>query len=256
MIADRIQAQLRHSAHLNFEAVAVPPFTLFFNPDDDSPYANYAIPDGPAGGEIHAPLAELRSLFRARRRKPRFEFIEACAPDLAAGLRANGFVEEARHQLMICTPESVRSVPDVPGLAVSILPGDAPLAQVQEFVNVVHHAFDPGAMAEVTEAEAEQYLRRYGSTRMIVARLGGKTVGGGSLMPPYQGLAEIAGIGTLEAFRRRGVASALTAYAARTAFEQGLDLVFLTAANEQAGRVYERAGFRPYGVALAYIEQS
>jgi RimJ/RimL family protein N-acetyltransferase len=256
MIAARIQAQLRHSAHLNFEAVAVPPFTLFFNPDDDSPYANYAIPDGPVGGEIRAPLAELQSLFRARRRTARFEFIEACAPELAAGLRANGFIEEARFQLMICTPESYRPVPEVPGLAVSILAGDAPLGQVQEFVSMLHHAFDPGAPEAITEVEAAQYRRRYGSTQMIVARLDDKVVGGGSLMPPYQGLAEIAGIGTLEAFRRRGVASAVTAYAARAAFEQGLDLVFLTAANEQAGRVYERAGFRPHGVALAYIEQS
>ena len=256
MIAARIQAQLRHSAQLNFEAVAVPPFWLFLNPDDDSAYANYAIPDGPVGDEIRAPLAELRSLFRARRRTPRFEFIEACAPDLAAGLRANGFVEEARFQLMICTPESYRSVPEVPGLTVSILPGDAPLGHVQEFVNVLHHAFNPEALEEVTEAEAEQYLRRYGSTQMIVARLDDKVVGGGSLMPPYQGLAEIAGIGTLEVFRRRGVASTLTAYAACAASEQGLDLVFLTAANEQAGRVYERAGFQLYGAALAYIEQS
>src|SRR3954453_12155714 len=104
MIAmERIQAQLRHSAHMNYEAVRLPLFTLFFNADSDSLYANYAIPDGPVGGDLREPLAELRAMFVARGRRPRFEFIEAYAPDLAAALQAHGFIEETPTYLMICT---------------------------------------------------------------------------------------------------------------------------------------------------------
>ena len=72
--------------------------------------------------------------------------------------------------------------------------------------------------------------------------------------PPRDGLAELVGIATLEPLRRRGVATAVTARLARVAFEQGVTAAFLTAADEGAGRVYERAGFRRVGTMLAYIE--
>ena len=74
MIAiDRIQAQLRASAQQNYEAVAAPPFTYFFNPDDASPWSNYAIPDQPVTGDLTAPLAALIDVFRSRQhlRHPR-----------------------------------------------------------------------------------------------------------------------------------------------------------------------------------------
>ena len=36
------------------------------------------------------------------------------------------------------------------------------------------------------------------------------------------------------------------------AFAGGVEIAFLTAADERAGRVYERIGFRPYATGLAY----
>lgn len=53
---------------------------------------------------------------------------------------------------------------------------------------------------------------------------------------------ELAGVGVLTTFRRRGIASALSAYLARTAHPQGISLVFLEAepAEEQ---IYRRTGF-------------
>lgn len=38
------------------------------------------------------------------------------------------------------------------------------------------------------------------------------------------------------------------------AFAQGLDLVFLTAGDERARRVYARVGFQPAGAGLAYSD--
>ncbi len=64
--AERIQAQLRYSATEAFDAIPSPPFTIFINPDDDTPHNNYAIPDVPTGGDLHRPLAELRAIFHAR----------------------------------------------------------------------------------------------------------------------------------------------------------------------------------------------
>jgi hypothetical protein len=44
----------------------------------------------------------------------------------------------------------------------------------------------------------------------------------------------------------------LTAAAVQAAFAQGIDIVFLTAGSAEAGRVYERAGFRTIGSGLIY----
>jgi predicted GNAT family acetyltransferase len=68
----------------------------------------------------------------------------------------------------------------------------------------------------------------------------------------HEGVTELVGITTLSPFRRRGIAAALTAYMTLIAFQQGATLVFLIAANAQAGRVYERAGFLPCATRVIY----
>jgi hypothetical protein len=40
----------------------------------------------------------------------------------------------------------------------------------------------------------------------------------------------------------------------QAAFGAGVQVAFLSAADERAGRVYERVGFRPYATALAFCE--
>lgn len=56
--------------------------------------------------------------------------------------------------------------------------------------------------------------------------------------------AEIAGVATLPAARRRGLATAVTAALARALLAAGVDLVFLAAGDEEIARVYLRVGFR------------
>ena len=253
LAVERIQAQLRHSAHSNYEAVPVPPFTLFLNSDTDSPYANYAIPDAPVGGDLRDPLTKLRATFAAHGRRPRFEFIEAYAPDLAPALQANGFVEETPTYLMICTPVTFQPAPEVSGLSVLLVPEDAPLHVLQELLSVLRQAFG-GTPAHVTEEEAAQHQKRYAGLQTFAAEFDGQIVGGGSLTQSYEGLVELAGVGTLGAFRGRGVAAAVCAKAVETAFAQGVDLVFLTAGDERAGRVYARVGFHHAGTGVSYID--
>ena len=60
---------------------------------------------------------------------------------------------------------------------------------------------------------------------------------------PSDGVTEIAGLATLEPFWTRGIATRLTALAVHRAMAQGAEVVCLTAADERAGRVYERVGF-------------
>ncbi|RLK12378.1 FR47-like protein [Micromonospora sp. M71_S20] len=62
-------------------------------------------------------------------------------------------------------------------------------------------------------------------------------------------VAEIAGVATLPAARRRGLGAAVTATLARELLAAGTDLVFLSAGSEDIARVYLRVGFRRVGTA-------
>lgn len=62
-------------------------------------------------------------------------------------------------------------------------------------------------------------------------------------------VAEVAGVATLPSARRRGFASQLTATLAREALRLGATLVFLSAGDDDAARLYSRVGFRRIGTA-------
>jgi GNAT superfamily N-acetyltransferase len=252
----RLQAYLRHSAQRQYTSVPVPPFTLFFHPTDALTFFNYAIPDEPPFDDLGAPLAALRSEFAARGRLPRFEFIEEYAPQLAPALRAAGFAEEARQALMVCTAATYSPAPEVPGLAISEVTGASSPDEVRTFLTCQRRGFDLHDAGAATEADAEHLLRTIGAGRAFVAWLEGQPVGAGLYTAPFDGVTEVAGLATLEPFRRRGVATALTALAVRRALEQGVEVACLTAADERAGRVYERVGFARHATMLAYIESA
>jgi ribosomal protein S18 acetylase RimI-like enzyme len=261
----RLQAYLRHSAQQQYETVSVPFFTLFFHPTDALTYFNYGIPDEPCSGGLGASLSVLRDEFAARGRCPRIEFIQEFAPQLARALRAAGFVEEARQQLMVCTAETYRPAPEVLGLTITELtcnlnrPGRPALpasaaSEVQDYLNTQRRGFDARSKKVATEGDAEQFLRTIGGGRAFVGWLKGQPVGVGMYTTPFDGVTEIAGLATLEPFRRRGIATRLTALAVQRAMAQGAEVVCLTAADERAGRVYERVGFVGYATMLAYLD--
>ena len=249
---DRIQAQLRASAHQNYTAVAMPPFTCFFNPDDASPWSNYAIPDLPVTSDLTAALAGLVETFRGRERLPRFEFIEEFAPDLAPSLTTFGFSEEMRALLMVCTPATYQPTQPIPDVTVATLTAEAPLHILQEFLTVQRRGFGADDASAVGAAEAEQFRQRFQTTQIVAASVDAQMVSAGCLLPAHAGVTEIAGVATLRAFRRQGIATRLVAHTVQTAFDQGLEAVFLTAGSAEAGRVYEGVGFRTIGNGLAY----
>src|SRR5579859_6130128 len=135
---EHVQTYLRQSAFQRYEAVPVPPFTLFFHPVRIDPHTNYAIPDAAVSGDLQAVLGSVRQVFASRRRYARFEFIEQCAPGLAPVLRANGFVEEERTALMVCSLRAAAPVPAavVPGLVITPLGADADLGSVRALMEV------------------------------------------------------------------------------------------------------------------------
>ncbi|HWQ12018.1 MAG TPA: GNAT family N-acetyltransferase [Roseiflexaceae bacterium] len=253
-LIERLQSAMRENARAQCLAEHIPPFTAFFHPRDLLTSLNYAVPDAPLAGDLSAELDALRAAFRRRHRRLRLEFIEEFAPGLGHALLAGGLLEEARQPLMVCTPESWRPPPHVPGLSVAALDATAPLEAIKEYLATNELGFNPQGSGVFSDEDALRFRRELASGRAFTAYLDGQPAGAGMFNPPRGGLAELVGITTLAPFRRRGVATALTAHMARTAFELGASAAFLTAADEAASRVYERAGFRRAGTMLAYIE--
>ena len=68
---------------------------------------------------------------------------------------------------------------------------------------------------------------------------------------PVGAVAEIVGVGTLPAARRRGLAGAVTAALAGHARQCGVRALVLSAENDDVGRIYRRAGFRRIGTTHA-----
>ncbi|MCB9134975.1 MAG: GNAT family N-acetyltransferase [Anaerolineales bacterium] len=255
MLIPRLQAQLRYGAAQAMQAISVPPFTLFYNADSDSLYSNYAIPDAFGEGDLTEAIATLKATFYAHQRTPRLEYLEDFAPTLAAALEANGFRQEIRTLLMVCTPCSFRAAPVVPGLNIHPVNGDSPIADQRAAVTVQDRSFGSEDAPEASEEKARLFFKRFASQQLFLAKVDEQAVSVASLMPAYDGIAEIAGVATLSAFRRCGIGAAITGHAVQVAFGQGVEVAFLTAMDERAGRVYTRVGFDALGAGLAFVEE-
>jgi len=250
----RLQAYFRRSAQQQYETVSVPDFALFLHPTDTRIYFNYAIPDEPRLGCLEVSLSMMRDEFAARGRNPRIEFIHEFAPQLAAALRAAGFAEEARQQLMVCTAKTYRPAAEVRGLVIAELTHVSTVGKMQEYLTTQHRGFDPRSTESVSESDAQHFLRMMGEGRAYVAMLEGQPVGVGMYTAPFDGLTEIVGLATLEPYRRKGIATKLTAQAVESALGQGAEEVALVAADDRAGRLYQRVGFAKCATMLAYSD--
>jgi ribosomal protein S18 acetylase RimI-like enzyme len=231
-----LQAFLRTSAGRGRRVERVGPFTVTIHHDDPLKFVNYAIPDDGARPEPAA-IEALRAAFRAHDRLPRLEWIEEAAPDVAAALAAAGMAEELRTPLMACTEADLAALgADVPGLTVAPV-GDADL---RDSGNVQRVAF---AVAPLAADEPPSDPRRAGGGS-VLARVDGEPVAAATWTAVVDGTSEVAGVATAERWRRRGLAGAVTAAAAREAFAAGARLCVLSPGGDEAQRVYARAGFR------------
>ena len=212
------------------------PFSILFAPGDRNPYANYAIPDDgaqPTATEI----ATLEETFRARKRRPRLEYVPSASPAVEAALTAAGFAVELRPPLMTRRGDAPAQNPIPDGFDLLFADDEARLADA---VRVVAEAFD-GDEADF------QWLKRAPERgdRVVVAyqRETGEPAGAGAFLAAIDGVTEVVGIGTRPAFRRRGLARAVTAVLSEAAFAAGCHLTWLSAAGEAQSEIYARAGY-------------
>jgi ribosomal protein S18 acetylase RimI-like enzyme len=223
---EQLQAFLREFAANGREVVRVGPFQAFFDGGDEMKYLNYAVPDDGATPSS-ADVDSLRAAFRERERLPRLEWVEEAAPAVVGALDAAGMQQELATPLMACARDALRS----PDVDVEIAPASA--ADALDVRNLQLVAFGQPPVESISATP----------DRMLVGRVGGVIATAGSWSEVIGGVSEVVGIATAEPYRRRGLAGALTAAAAKAAFDEGAELCVLSPGDETAMRVYERAGF-------------
>ncbi|MGW7522371.1 GNAT family N-acetyltransferase [Streptomyces sp. NPDC054783] len=225
-------------------------FVVGFDPSTTSPYVNYATPF-PGAEPTDRDVADLIAAFRERGLKPRLEFAPDTAPAVEPALRRAGFGTEAVHEYLVCTPAALAVPGSGRGVAGRVeVEAPATEADYTAIDSALSEAFG-GEWAPSPEGAAR--LRRTaeggGAVRFVRAP-GGGCAGGAICSAPAEGTAELAGVGTLPAYRGRGIAAAVTATLAGTMFGRGARTVWLEYSGEGSRRVYERVGFRPGGTRL------
>jgi ribosomal protein S18 acetylase RimI-like enzyme len=254
LLLERIQRYVRRNVALRRTVIAFPPFTLFLHPTDTTPEANFATLDQTTHlDELPRKLAAVLREFDAHHRSGAFQFVGEIPDPLDPALRAAGFAEHRHEPIMICTPDLFRPIPPASGIRMATLDSSSALDLVRVSLETNEWGFDPSFQGHLTDAETETYRARLVEARAFLAYLAEEPVGAGMFDPPVDGVTELVGITTVMPFRRRGVATALTARALSEAFSRGIELVFLTTANEDARRVYQRLGFHHVGARILYV---
>ncbi|MET8122064.1 GNAT family N-acetyltransferase [Micromonospora sp. NPDC005189] len=214
-------------------------------------------------------LADVTSV-RERQRKlglpEAFEWVHETTPELLAVARSAGLnVLEA--PLMVLDLTALPDPATLSDVSVRVLAADSPgfAADVAARRAVAAVSFAaagtaPGgagpaerdaAVTELELAALDEERARIADGRRISALAGTPTEGAlaSGMAMRVNDVAEIAGVATLPAARRRGLAAALTAALARELVAAGTDLIFLSAGSEEIARVYLRVGFRRIGTA-------
>ncbi len=247
-----LQDYQRRAAAATKQVYTCPPFHLYLHPSDSFRFYNFAIPDHPIDELSQEELDALEGAFVAHDRMLRFEFLHEYTPRLRRILDAFAVPLESENPLLVCRPATWTALPHPPGFEVRRLTHDSPDEDIAANINVGSRGFGEVGRDATPERIADLRRRLGAGNEYFLALIDGEPAGVGAYMIPLDGITEVVGIATLPEYRRRGIAAAVTAEITRHAFDNGVTLAFLTAADDDASRVYQRSGYRRTGTGLAY----
>ncbi len=248
----RIDTYLDAVARAATRAEEIGPFTLFINEGGGWPY--YARPSPGAASSTPADVLVVRDRQRVLGIPEAFEWVVDTAPGASAVIAGGGMLVTER-PLMVAGAEAVAAEAADVRFA-------GPDDDLSTIMAVQHLGFAaPGtavgedgaealarATAEVDDAFVRTAHERLAAGRTVTAAVwvDGHPVAAGSHQP-VDGVSEVVGVATLPAYRRRGLAAALTSALVADARTRGVDVVFLSAGDGGIARVYERSGFSRVG---------
>jgi len=250
-------------------------FVLFIRDGAGWPY--YARPRIGASTPSAADVTAVRRRQRELGAPEAFEWVHETTPDLLAVARSAG-LEVLLAPLMVL--ETAALVPDLPvtGAAIRLLdpgspsfaadlaasravaqlgfgspPAVTPLDSVDAAGLVVELAGprERDAAPAPSDDDIDAARRRAESGRFVTAVVDSAADGilASGMLQSVGAVGEIAGVATLPTARNRGYASQLTASLARHGLQHGLDLIFLSSADDNVARLYSKVGFRRVGTA-------
>jgi ribosomal protein S18 acetylase RimI-like enzyme len=238
-VDSHIQSYIRFAASDGRDVEQVGPFLATFDRYSDNPYRNYAIPDDeaePSSDDVTALIAA----YEHHRRTPRLEYLTSIAPTAESALLMGGFMVEGRLPLMTCSLGSLRDLPMPPDVEfVSPVTDDDFLATA----TVQQEAYGGPPLDQHDIDRLRVNVATGGIVVLARNMVTGEPIGAGLCSVPRNGITEIAAVGVRPAYRRRGVASALTVQLVRQSFDAGVTMPFLMAAHEAEERIYARVGF-------------
>jgi ribosomal protein S18 acetylase RimI-like enzyme len=249
-----LQDYQRKAAAATKNVYPCPPFHLYLHPTDSFRFYNYAIPDHPIGELARQELDALKEAFAAHERTLRFEFLHEYTPRLRHLLEGIDVPLESENPLLVCRPDTWTAIPQPAGLEVRRLTTESPDDDLAAQMDVGSRGFGSDGHEATPERIADLRRRLGTGSQYFLALVDREPVGVGAYTIPLDGMTELVGIATLPEFRRQGIAAAMTAEMTRHAFKEGVRTAFLTAADDDASRVYQRSGYRCMGTGLAYGE--
>lgn len=236
-------------------AEEIGPLTLFVY--DGGPWPLYARPSLGADGVAPTQVADVRRRMRELGVPESFEWVDQVTPGLRGAALAAGLAV-SDHPLLALT--EVIAAPAVNAEVRAVGPDDdlaAVLASAHLGFASRGTAVGPVGLGELVQAAGEQSRERIESERdglrsrsasRFAAWVNGSPVCTGRYTPLAR-VAEIVGVGTLPAYRRRGLAGAVTAALTAHALAAGVEIVFMSADDEDVARIYRRLGFADCGTA-------
>lgn len=222
-------------------------FAIFLDPQSDLFYLNNAIPvDSPTREGIE----EMVQVFKQHGRMPRMEIFRETWPELPSLLEQAGFTLEAEYPMMVCPKENFIpfSSPEVTNQILS------PEDDFTQYFAIANEAFDIVILATPEKIEQTKDQIRKGVLCSAVAYVDGKAAAS-ALTTPFDGVCELAGVGTRPSLRRRGAARAVSSALLERHFQTG-DLAWLSAGDDAARSLYEKLGFRLAGTQVNYSLKS
>jgi len=210
--------------------------------------SNHAYVDAPVNAEqLAAILGEAVTTYAPKGIEPRVRYhVPPHAPDLERHAEALGWSAEMEEQTWRAWRAEHRreQAPQVPGLTLS-------LANAHELEDLlaVHNEGEDQATA-YRHRQVFAALTRRDSVDWLLARLHGEPAGTLACVWRH-GWGSVEHVRTREAFRRRGICTAMLGFAQDLAASQGAHGLYLYDSVEVADRIYARAGFQ----LVSYLRQ-
>ena len=242
------------------DAVDCGPFTVFIS---RGPWGYYARPSHlrRASQRFTATeVVETANMQRAYEQVVSFEWVVDCDPSLASACQEAG-LEVITRPLLSAAPAAVATLEVPPGIRIEVLTADHPLLPDHRAVAEVGFSNGGTERGEAGVAERDARAVDQVSTGWLASRIDMGTtiavaaidetlgiVGVGSVQPVLhrdRGIlaAELTGIAVLPTHRRRGLGAAIASALGIAAGARGVELLMLSAQDDDVARIYECVGF-------------